>query len=131
MRFPSLDTLWNAARGSFVRFPMVMTCAIVGAVAAGFVLIPALGFAGTAKLAVVTNAVLALAAAVLWTRGSKVLVAVSAGAALLAAVLFRPSVPENLIKSSPFVEHRGGGGVIRDRDRQSVGVCRIHGGCIR
>ena len=34
MRFPSLYTLWNAARGSFVRFPMVMLCAIVGAVAA-------------------------------------------------------------------------------------------------
>ena len=34
MRFPSLDTLWIAARGSFVRFPGVMLCAVTGAVAA-------------------------------------------------------------------------------------------------
>jgi len=34
MRFPSLDTLWTAARGSLMRFPMVMLCGIAGAIAA-------------------------------------------------------------------------------------------------
>ena len=34
MRFPSLDILWAAARAALLRFPMVMLCAVVGAVAA-------------------------------------------------------------------------------------------------
>lgn len=34
MRFPSLDTLWLAARTSFARFPMVLLSAITAAVAA-------------------------------------------------------------------------------------------------
>jgi spermidine synthase len=75
--------------------------AIVGAVGAGFLVIPWLGFAGAATLAVGTNLALAAVAAwktegrLGWSGGLAI-----AGLALLAVL--PPGPPERLLRSSPF-----------------------------
>ena len=71
--------------------------AILGAVLAGFWLIPALGFDGAARLAVATNLLLALAAALILLPHSRLALGI-AGAACLSILIFRPETPEILIR---------------------------------
>ena len=75
---------------------------ILGAIAAGFVLLPSLGFAGTALLSVSLSLVLAFALAVdsgpparRWLIGSAV-------AVLLVLLVFRPSTPWQVLRTSPM-----------------------------
>ena len=77
--------------------------AICGAILAGFFVIPALGFADTARLAVMVNLLLAVATGVLLlARRSFVPLAVAGVAALAGLLAFRPTMPESLLRMSPF-----------------------------
>lgn len=76
--------------------------AIVGAVLAGFVLVPALGFEGSIKIAVTVNLALAL-----WTTAFAIrrsVPAIAACAGLLGAVwlLYNPARPQAVISSTGF-----------------------------
>ncbi len=75
--------------------------AIAGATGAGFVLIPALGFAGALGIAAATNALLAITTLLRPPRNGRLVAAVCC-AAILCAVLARPETPENLLRASPF-----------------------------
>lgn len=75
--------------------------AIVGALAGGFWLIPALRYEGSVQLAACISMLLALGSAVLLLRFQARLVAPLA-VALAAMTLFRPQVPENVLRMSPL-----------------------------
>jgi spermidine synthase len=78
------------------------TCgAIVGAVGAGFFLVPALGYQGMLTLCVVANVALALAAT-LARPSSRRRVALVAAAALPSLVLLPPAPPWRLLDASPL-----------------------------
>jgi len=87
---------WNTAGG------------IVGAAVAGFILIPMLRYEGAIQLAVTLNVILALAASILITPGR--LVASVAVAGLLGATLFayHPTVPEEILRTSPIADSSTG-----------------------
>jgi spermidine synthase len=74
--------------------------AVMGAVGAGFFLVPALGYSGALALAFTINLALAAAAAVARPRSRRLiaLVAVSAGG----LVLLPPAPPWNLLRTSPL-----------------------------
>jgi len=74
--------------------------AIVGAVLAGFLLIPGLGFPDAARIAIGTNLALAFATALLFLRSNKLVLAGSAAALVGGVFLFRPVAPENLLRHS-------------------------------
>lgn len=75
--------------------------AISGAVGAGFFVVPLLGYRGSVLVAAVANLVLAGVAAWLASPRAKVVLAASAlGVAI--ALLFPPSTPWRLLRSSPF-----------------------------
>lgn len=76
--------------------------AIVGALGAGFLVIPWLRFEGSALFAVALSAVLAVASIWLLQKPRLPLGLAITGAAALVIVLFRPEVPEELIRTSPL-----------------------------
>jgi spermidine synthase len=76
--------------------------AIIGALTAGFALIPALRFEGSIQLAVAASAALAVAAALLLERTSRGL-SITVGVIALAIVAaFWPPVPMALLRASPL-----------------------------
>jgi spermidine synthase len=75
---------------------------IVGAIAAGFFVIPALRYEGTMRLAVAVSVALALLCVLLLRRPRPVLAGLSAALAIAAPVAFAPRVPERLLLSSPL-----------------------------
>ena len=82
--------------------------AIVGAAVAGFVLIPLLKYEGAIQMAVMVNAVLAVAASLLiFQRRYRTAVASAVG--LLAIVLvYRPVIPEEILRTSPMTDYGQG-----------------------
>jgi len=84
--------------------------AIGGAIAAGFVLLPWLGFAGTLTVGVVTNLVLA-AATGLCVRPRRALPVGLAVAGLIALAIVRPGPPWALLRSSSMIERPAPGEV--------------------
>ena len=76
--------------------------AIAGAVLAGFVLIPALGFEGSIKAAVLVNVLLALWTTAFVMRPNRAFVGVSAAALVALSVIYQPSRPQAVITSSGF-----------------------------
>ena len=76
--------------------------AIVGAVLAGFVLIPALGFEGSIKLAVCVNLGLALWAAAFVSRPNYAWSGAAAAALLLVIAVWQPNRPQAVIGSGGF-----------------------------
>ena len=77
--------------------------AILGAIGAGFYLIPALGFEGSIKLAVSVNLGLALWAAAFVSRPRYAYTGAAAAALLLVLAVYQPSRPQAVINSSGFV----------------------------
>jgi spermidine synthase len=77
--------------------------AIGGAIGAGFVLLPWLGFAGTLTVGVAMNLALA-AAAGLWTRPRRTAPVALAAVGLVALVVFAPGPPWTLLRSSSFIK---------------------------
>ncbi len=81
--------------------------AIAGALGAGFLAIPVLGFHGTLALAAALNLCLAALAALLVPgRAARAGVGIVAAAGLAALVLARPGPPWNLLRSSPLLGRR-------------------------
>ncbi|NIW24639.1 MAG: hypothetical protein GWN29_08790 [Gammaproteobacteria bacterium] len=76
--------------------------AIGGAVLAGFVLIPVLGFEGSIKTAALINVCLALWTAAFVMRTSLAFVGVCATALVALAVIYQPSRPQAVVSSSGF-----------------------------
>ena len=76
--------------------------AIAGAVLAGFVLIPALGFEGSIKLAVCVNLGLALWAALFVSRPAYAWSGATAAALLLVIAFWQPNRPQAVIGSGGF-----------------------------
>ncbi len=76
--------------------------AICGAVLAGFVLIPSLGFEGSIKAAVLINVCLALWTAAFVMRTNLAFVGVCATALVALAVIYQPSRPQAVVSSSGF-----------------------------
>lgn len=81
--------------------------AIAGALAAGFAIIPALGFVGTVVAGALANAGLALAAAFL-VRPNLRRLAVAGVAGLLAVLLLRPAPPWNVLRSTSSLQRHDG-----------------------
>ncbi len=79
--------------------------AIVGATVAAFFLIPALKYEGAVKFAVIVNLGLALMAGTLVrreeARAAWVPLAVPAAALLAAILVYKPAVPEDILRTSP------------------------------
>ncbi len=84
--------------------------AIVGAVGAGFFVLPALGFEGTLTLALVINLALAGAAALLAPPAARRL-AMAAMAGLVAVALVRPGPPWNVLRTDPVSRRPAAGHV--------------------
>ncbi len=82
--------------------------AIVGAVFAGFVLIPQLRYEGALHVAVAVNLLLALVAAIVIPPRRTVLAAGSGILFLSAALLLRVPIPEALLRISPLNHDRSG-----------------------
>lgn len=82
--------------------------AIVGATAAAFFLIPLLKYEGSIKVAIILNAVLALAAAALLSKPNKPLVAGVMVFLLGLVFLYQPKIPEDILRSSPVFSQPGG-----------------------
>ncbi len=76
--------------------------AIVGSLAAGFWLIPALRYEGAIRLAVLAGAALGIIGLWALTRPNKIAATVGTIAALALAVLFQPAVPDKLLVTSPL-----------------------------
>ena len=75
---------------------------IIGAVLAGFLLIPELSFTGATRLAVMTNLALAVITALVYLRSSKLIVGLTLGCLLLGIGGFQPESPEKLLRYSSF-----------------------------
>jgi spermidine synthase len=80
--------------------------AIAGAVLAGFVLIPALGFEGSIRLAVCVNLGLAALALACTTRVSLLLPAALAAGGIAVLLFYAPARPQAVIASSPHPSQR-------------------------
>jgi spermidine synthase len=76
--------------------------AILGSLAAGFILIPALKYEGAIRAAVLASAVLGSAAFWVLAPVRRLVAGVVSAAALLAAVLFAPQAPMQLLRTSPL-----------------------------
>lgn len=76
--------------------------AVLGALASGFVLIPALRFEGSIQLAVAVSAALAVAASLMLERPSRGLTITMAALTLAVVALFWPTPPMALLRSSPL-----------------------------
>jgi spermidine synthase len=76
--------------------------AIAGAIAGGFWLIPALRYEGSIYVACIASAALAVLAALLLQRQRARFVLPVAAVALATGLLFRPAIPESLLRASPL-----------------------------
>jgi len=85
--------------------------AIVGALGAGFVLLPGLGFEGTLSVGVAINLGLAALAALAATP-RRLAPALAAGAALVALLLVPARAPWELLTSTPMRERQTGGEIV-------------------
>ena len=82
--------------------------AIVGAAVAGFVLIPLLKYEGAIQMAVMVNAALAVAASLLiFQRRYRTAVASAVGL-LAIALVYRPVIPEEILRTSPMTDYGQG-----------------------
>ena len=96
-----------AAQATALTYSWNTFGAIVGAILAGFFLIPALGFEGAIELALAVNAFLAVSTMMIVEGRSNI--AVGASIAVAGALFFyKPSIPYGLIDTSLLDEGRGG-----------------------
>jgi predicted membrane-bound spermidine synthase len=96
------DSADEAPRASARVYAWNTVGAIVGSLTAGFIVIPWLKFEGSIHVAMAASCVLAVASVWLFgTRAKKFAFAITAGA-ITAAALFRPAMPELLLRTSPM-----------------------------
>ncbi len=82
--------------------------AIVGATIAAFFLIPALKYEGAIRFAVLLNASLAAAAFVVMAERPRRLLGSVLAFIVVLAVLYRPAMPEEILRASPIYPQPGG-----------------------
>ena len=82
--------------------------AIVGATVAAFFLIPMLKYEGAIKFAVILNAMLALAAVMLLRKPPRLLLASVLVLVLGLGLVYRPAMPEAILRASPIFPQPGG-----------------------
>ena len=82
--------------------------AIVGAAVAGFVLIPLLKYEGAIQMAVMVNAALALGASLLVFQRRYRTAAAAAVGLLAIALVYRPVIPEEILRTSPMTDYGQG-----------------------
>lgn len=108
--------------------------AVIGALAAGFVIVPALGFDGAIRLAVLASALLGIAAISMLTpprtRGARIAAATVAALALAGVALFRPQPPMKLLVASPIDASAPGRVLHHDVGRNASVVMLAQGGGI-
>ncbi len=76
--------------------------AIVGSLAAGFVLIPALRYEGAIRAAVATSAIVGIAALWFLVRPNKLFAGLATAAAVAGVLAFQPEAPRQLLVTSPL-----------------------------
>ena len=104
---------------------------ILGSLAAGFVIIPALRYEGTIRLAASASVVLAVLALVLLERRRAWVVGSVAAVALAGFLAFRPGPPERLLLASPLSVSKGGTILYYDVGRSaSVVLLQQDGGLV-
>ena len=96
------DSADEAPRASARVYAWNTVGAIVGSLTAGFIVIPWLKFEGSIHVAVAASGLLAIAAIWLLSAPVKKFAIALTACALGAAVLFRPPVPELLLRTSPM-----------------------------
>lgn len=92
----------DAARASARVYAWNTVGAIIGALAGGFWLIPALRYEGSVRLTVWLSTALAVAAALLLLQRQMKMIITTVVAALVAMLLFRPQMPESILRMSPL-----------------------------
>ena len=83
--------------------------AIVGAVVAGYILIPLFRYEGAIQLAVMINTALALVASLVILRRRYRTAAAAALLVAIVAFVYRPTVPEEILLRSPLIDGRDNG----------------------
>jgi len=101
--------------------------AIAGAVAAGFWILPGLGYAGTVAFAALLNLALAAACALL-SRPRELRLAALAGACALALAVLRPATPWTLLRASPVSQRLAAGEVTYSGVGRSASVLLVDDG---
>ncbi|HVY79640.1 MAG TPA: fused MFS/spermidine synthase [Steroidobacteraceae bacterium] len=96
------DSADQAPRASARVYAWNTVGAIVGALAAGFFIIPWLKFEGSIHVAVAASCMLAVASIWLLAPPAKTLGLAVTACAIAAAALFRPAMPELLLRTSPM-----------------------------
>jgi spermidine synthase len=121
----------DAASASARVYAWNTSGAIVGSLAAGFVLIPWLRFEGSIQLAVGTSALLAVAAVYLLARPAPAFRIAVLVAGLAISVPFRPSAPDALLRTSPMDIANDGAMAFYDVGRSaSIVVLKQDGGLV-
>jgi spermidine synthase len=82
--------------------------AIVGAIVAGYFLIPALKYEGAIQIAVFTSMALALVASLVVSRRHIALAATITAIAVMLLLTYRPQRPEEILRASPLTDVRDG-----------------------
>lgn len=98
----------EAASGSARVYSWNTVGAILGAVAGGFLIVPAMRYEGAVRIAVITSCVLALVACFALFRPGKRFAASITVVALAVSVLFVPRIPDSLLRYSPLQESGAG-----------------------
>jgi len=114
----------QAARATARVYAWNTVGAIAGALGAGFVLLPSLGFAGTVKLGVATNLVLAAVTALSVRPRRSPLTGVAAAAALggMALIAVPPQPPWALLRTSPLTGRADDGEILYSAVGRSCSV---------
>jgi len=124
------DSAAAAARSSARVYSWNTVGAIFGAAFAGFFLIPALKYEGAIQVAVLANVLLGLAAALTVTR-MRVWFAGSMAVIFVAMVLvYRPGVPEQILRVSPIEDPTDGEILYYDVGRSSTVLMTRENGTI-
>lgn len=97
----------QAGRASAQVFSWNTVGATVGALAAGFLILPALQFEGAIRLCVLGNIGLALVAFFMSSASDRRARITAVAGFCLVAVFFRPAPPTSILSSSPFSEFGG------------------------
>ena len=110
----------SAARSSAQVYAWNTFGAILGAAIAGFFLVPMLKYEGTIRAMVLLNLTLAVIVAGVIPATRRIPLFVSATALAAVAILYRPAVPENILRFSPITDSAPGNIVYYDVGRSAT-----------
>ncbi|MGI9204774.1 MAG: spermidine synthase, partial [Woeseiaceae bacterium] len=99
---------YDAAPASARVYSWNTVGAIAGATVAAFFLIPALRYEGAIKFAVTINIFLAVGTALLIGTHRRAVTAATVAAAAIVLLIYKPPIPEEILRTSPVVANRTG-----------------------